>query len=145
MKTKNNFGSKASLGVGLVIALAIGTLFQGTSRAADQMKGGQLLMKQIKTPAEADALKPGDSIVMVCSMCKSVMLHTVNTEKGHIKTMTVGEKHMCPGCNSTITVVGTGKGKHDEVKHSCEKCGDESVFCCATKPGAGATKGMEKQ
>jgi hypothetical protein len=43
-------------------------------------------------------------------MCKSVMLHNVTTEKGHIKVMTVGEKYLCPGCNSTITTVGTGKG-----------------------------------
>jgi hypothetical protein len=103
-----------------------------------------LMMKQIKTPAEAEALKPGDSITMVCAKCKSVMLHNLSTEKGQIKVMTVGEKHMCPGCESTITVVGTGKGKHDEVKHTCEKCGDDSVFCCATKPGEGATKGMQK-
>jgi hypothetical protein len=145
MKMKNKIGSKASLCAGLALALALGVWLPVTTRAADQMKGGQILMKQIKTPAEAEALKPGDSMVMVCSMCKSVMMHTVSTEKGHIKTMIVGEKHMCPGCNSTITVVGTGKGKHDEVKHSCEKCGDESVFCCATKPGEGATKGMEKK
>jgi hypothetical protein len=110
------------------------------------MKGGEMLMmKPINTSAQAEELKPGDSIAMVCSKCKSVMLHNVATEKGHIKIMTVGEKHLCPGCNSTITVAGTGKGKHDEVKHVCDKCGDDSVFCCATKPGAGATKGMEKE
>jgi hypothetical protein len=39
----------------------------------------------------------------------------------------------------------TGKGKHDQVKHTCEKCGDDSVFCCANKPGEGATKGVEKK
>jgi hypothetical protein len=133
------------IGFGISLALALGLWLPATTRAADQMKGGQLLMKQIKTPAEAEALKPGDSIVMVCSKCKSVMMHTVSTEKGHVNTMTVGEKHMCPGCDSTITVVGTGKGKHDVVKHTCEKCGDDSVFCCATTPGAGATKSMEKK
>src|SRR6266700_2133024 len=72
--------------------------------AAEQMKGAQVLtMKEIKTPAEADALKPGDSVTMVCSKCKSVMLHNVTTEKGPIKVMTVAEKHLCPGCNSTNT------------------------------------------
>jgi hypothetical protein len=127
------------------LALALAPLVPATTRAADQVKGGQvLMMKQIKTPAEAEALKPGDAITMVCSKCKSVMLHNVTTEKGHIKVMTVGSKHMCPGCDSTITTVGTGKGAHDVVKHTCEKCGDNSVFCCATKPGEGATRGMEK-
>ena len=126
-------------------AFALGLMLAaGTVMAADQMKGAQRLM-QIKTLAEADALKPGDTMVMVCAKCKSVMIHNVSTEKGHIKTMTVGEKHMCPGCESTITVVGTGKGGHDEVKHTCEKCGDDSVFCCATKPGQGGTEGTEKK
>jgi hypothetical protein len=127
------------------LALALVIAFPTSSRAADQVKGGQvLMMKEIKTEAEANALKPGDSITMVCSKCKSVMLHNVSTEKGHIKVMSVGSKHMCPGCESTITVVGTGKGAHDVVKHTCEKCGGDSVFCCATKPGGGATHGMEK-
>ncbi len=31
------------------------------------------------------------------------------------------------------------------VSHACEKCGTESAFCCATKPGEGATKGMEEE
>jgi hypothetical protein len=141
MKMKHTLGS-----ICIPLALALAASLPATTRAAEQLKGGQvLMMKQIKTPAEAEALNPGDSIVMVCNKCKSVMVHNVTTEKGHIKVMTVGAKHMCPGCESTITVVGTGKGARDEVKHTCSKCGDESVFCCASKPGAGATKGMEKQ
>ena len=136
-----------------VAALAMAASLPITARAADEsakpmkpMKGGEMLMmKPISTEAEADALKPGDSIAMACSMCKSVMVHNVTTEKGYIKVMTVGQKHLCPGCNSMITVVGTGKGKHDKVTHVCEKCGTDSVFCCATKPGEGATKGMEKE
>src|SRR5215475_7099115 len=102
------------------LTLVLAALLPAVSRAADQKKGAEvLMMKQIKTPADAEALKPGDSITMVCARCKSVMLHNVTTEKGHIKVMTVGEKHLCPGCDSTITVVGTGKGKRDDVKHVC--------------------------
>jgi len=128
------------------LSLALTTSVPLTTRAAEQLKGAQVLMlKQIKTPAEAEALKSGDAITMVCIKCKSVMLHNISTEKGHVKVMTVGEKHLCPGCETTIEVVGTGKGKHDQVKHVCSKCGDDSVFCCATKPGAGATRGMEKR
>ena len=140
-----------SKSIGLCLCFAVATaalgLVPGAARAAEQMKGGphMLHLMGIKTEAEAEALKPGDEIAMVCTKCKSAMIHKVQTEKGHIKVMTVGEKHTCPGCNSTITVVGTGKGKHDEVKHTCEKCGDDSIFCCATKPGSGATKGMEKE
>ena len=53
--------------------------------------------------------------------------------------------HACKGCNSTLTVVGVQKGAHTELKHSCGSCGDNSAFCCAAKPGSGATKGMEKE
>jgi hypothetical protein len=69
----------------------------------------------------------------------------VTTEKGHIKMMTVREKHLCPGCNSTITVVGTGKQAKDVVKHVCQKGGEDSAYCCATKPGSGPTEGMDKR
>jgi transcription elongation factor Elf1 len=64
-------------------------------------------------------------------------------EKGQPKEL-IGT-HACPGCNSTITVTGHGKGKEMVLKHSCGACGDDSAFCCATKPGSGATKGMEKE
>src|SRR5689334_13749788 len=145
MKIKNI--GKISLGSSLAVALALGVWLPIQSRAADQVKGAERLMQlnRITTPAQAEALKPGDSIVMVCTKCKSVMMHNVTKEKGHINVMTVGEKHLCPGCNTTIETVGFGKGKHDEVKHVCKTCGDDSVFCCATKPGSGATKGMEKE
>jgi hypothetical protein len=146
MKT-NNTVSKITLGMAAAFALAMAASLPVTARAAEPMKGAEHLMmlNGINTRAEAESLKPGDAIAMVCKMCKSVMVHNVTTEKGHIKIMTVGEKHMCPGCNSTITVVGSGKQAKNEVKHTCEKCGDESIFCCATKPGSASTKGMEKK
>jgi hypothetical protein len=138
--------------MGAAFALAMAASLPVTARAQEPMKpmkgGEMLMMKAINTQAQAEELKPGDSIAMVCSKCKSVMVHNVTTEKGHIKIMTIGEKHLCPGCGSTITTVGVGKGPagaHNEVKHVCEKCGDKSVFCCASKAGAGSTEGMEKK
>jgi hypothetical protein len=130
----------------LSAALTLGSVawLPFTANAADQVKGAQRLM-QIASPAEAENLKPGDQIVMACTKCKSAMIHRVDTEKGHVKVMTIGEKHMCPGCDSTITVVGQGKSKQDKVTHTCEKCGDDSVFCCATKAGSGPTPGMKKK
>ena len=146
MKTTNNIINKTTL-MCAAVALTLAASLPLTARAADQIKGGerQLNLAGIKTRGEAEALKPGDSLAMVCTKCKSVMFHKVTKEKGHIDVLTFGEKHLCPGCSSTIEVVGVGKGKHDEVKHVCKACGDDSVFCCATKPGSGATKGMEKK
>ena len=138
--------NRTIIGLTLAIAVSAGLSFSLMAAEKGSAKGGasDLLMKPITTTAQAEALKPGDELAMVCAKCKSVVVHRVTTEKGHIKTMTVGEKHLCPGCDSTIEVTGFGKGKRDEVKHVCQKCGDDSAFCCATKPGAGKTKGMEK-
>jgi len=146
MKTTNHIPKKLALTC-TAVALGLAALLPLTARAADQMKGAEHLLhlQGIKTKAEADALKPGDTIAMVCTKCKTVAIQRVTVEKGHIKTVTPGEKHLCTGCNTYIKVVGTGKQAKDEVKHVCEGCGDESAFCCATKPGSGATKGMEKE
>ena len=125
---------------GFIVAVALAWL---PNYAAAQPKGAQLLMTHVTTPAQVENLKSGDAVAMVCAKCKSVMVHNVTTEKGHIQVMTAGSKHLCPGCDSTITTVGVGKGARQEIKHICDKCGDDSVFCCATKPGA-MTPGMDK-
>ena len=108
------------------------------------MKDGQssMTMNQIKTQAEAEALKPGDAMSMACDKCKSVMVQKVGADQAHVKMMTVGEKTTCAKCEGSVTVVGTGKGegKNEEVKHVCTKCGDDAMFCAATKAGSGAMK-----
>ena len=102
------------------------------------------MMNHIKTQAEADALKPGDSMSMTCTKCKDVMVQKVTTDNAHVKMMTVGAKSMCHGCDGTVEVVATGKGtgKDAEVKHVCSKCGDDAMFCSATAPGSGAKHDM---
>ena len=94
-------------------------------------------MTQIRTQAEAEALKPGDSIAMVCSMCKVVIVHPVGNDNSHVKMMTVGNTHTCSSCSGKVTVEGTGEGegKHQEVKHVCGKCGEDAMFMVATKAG----------
>ena len=149
MKTKMTV-SKMIFGMGAAAALALTAWLPGTANAQDRMppmKGGEhmMMLNHVATQAQAEELKPGDVIAMACSKCQSVMMHNVTTEKGHIKVMTVGEKHICPGCKGTITVVGTGKTAKDVVKHVCSMCGSDSVFCCATKPGSGSTEGMDKK
>ena len=140
MKTYSRI-HKIILGTSMVLAFTVAAWLP-TNAAAQQKKGAELLMTHVTTSAQVENLKSGDAVAMVCEKCKSVMVHNVTTEKGHIEVMTVGSKHLCPGCGSTITTVGTGKGAKDEVKHVCEKCGSDSVFCCATKPGGDTTKGM---
>jgi hypothetical protein len=67
----------------IATAVAIAASLSGAARAADQMKGAEHLLhlNGIKTRAEAEALKPGDQMVMVCTKCQSVVVHNVTTER----------------------------------------------------------------
>ena len=143
------------IGAAIAIAVALTAWLPTTASAAETMKpmkGGEhmLMLQGINTKQQADDLKTGDSIAMVCSKCKTVWVTRVKqgvkgaellTAKGQ-PTEIIGT-HACNGCNSTLEVVGVQKGAHLELKHTCKACGDDSAFCCATKPGSG-TKGMEK-
>ena len=159
MKTVKTLG-KTILGTSTVFALAMAAFVPLTASAADEakpmkpMKGGEhmLMLNKIETKQDLDALKTDDSIAMVCAKCKTVWVTRVKqgvkgaqilAEGGQPKEL-IGT-HACAGCKSTLTVVGVQKGAHTELKHSCGACGDDSAFCCATKPGSGATKGMEKE
>ncbi len=102
-------------------------------------------LSHITTQAQAEALKPGDSMAMACAMCKSVMVQKVTEDMAHVKMMTVGEEIMCHSCGGTVEVAATGKGKgkNAEVKYVCSKCGDDAMFCAASTPGSGAMKNMK--
>ncbi|MBI3414487.1 MAG: hypothetical protein HY043_04065 [Verrucomicrobia bacterium] len=138
------------------VTLASVACWPTAASAAEEMKpmkgGEHMLMLGVKTKQDVDALKTGDSIAMVCAKCKTVWVTRVKQgvkgaqilNEGGQPTEVIGT-HGCKGCNSTLTVAGVQKGAHTELKHSCGACGDDSAFCCATKPGGGATKGMEKK
>lgn len=123
------------------VALALGVFIKATApvKADDgqhpHSQHDTLHMTHISTQSEAEALKPGDSIAMACSMCKHIMVHHVTKDRSHVKLMTIGQKHKCV-CGGTVTVVGTGKGqgKNELVNHVCSTCGDDAMFVCATKP-----------
>lgn len=137
---------------GLAVALAFGTWSTGLVHAAQDVKATPPPahmdhmdhMDHITTQAQAEALKPGDSMAMTCSRCKHVMVQKVGADKAHVKMMTVGEKFTCASCGGTVEVVATGKGtgKDAEVKHVCSKCGEDAMFCAATRHGKSDMKGM---
>ncbi len=143
----------------LATAFAVGTLSvtalqaEGETKPMKPMKGGEhlLMLHGVSSKQETDALKTGDTIAMVCAKCKTVWTSRVKqTAKGaqvlneHGQPMELVGTHACKGCSSTLTVVGHAKGDITVMKHTCGSCGADSAFCCATKPGEGATKGMEK-
>jgi len=89
--------------------------------------------KPVTTTKEADALKPGDTAVMVCGACKTVLVreskHIGPPSKGSEQWFTVGSKHQCGHCGGEMSVV---KGKMtDTMQHNCSMCGEGAAFCCA--------------
>ena len=147
MNTKLNIIRRITLAAAIAVVTLVGVTInaEDDSKPMKPMKGGEHLMmlQGVTTKQEADALKTGDTIAMVCSMCKNVAVTRVEKQKGR-EVMTPGTKHECPMCGGTVTTVGQRMDKKEVITHTCSKCGGESAFCCATKPGEGKTKGMEK-
>ena len=156
MKTMNK---KNLMGAGMAMAMALAAWWPATSSAQDNaapmkpMKGGEhmMMLNNITTIKEANAVKPDDTFAMVCGKCKTVYVtHVKQGTKGAqllmgpAPTELIGT-HACAGCGGTWTITGVGKGKTAKLEHTCSVCGDGSGFCCATKPGEGATKGMEEE
>lgn len=154
MKTHYNRAKSLRGAVGAALALALTTWLSGAASAAEQVKGGERLLRlnPLATVGEVEALKPGDTFAMACAKCKTVLVtKVVSTAKGAEVLAADGKptqligSHACPGCGSTLEIVGHGKAKQSKLTHRCKRCGDDSAFCCATAPGSGPTPGMEKK
>ncbi len=85
------------------------------------MKGGEhiMMLQGINTQEQVDALKTDDNIAMVwvTRVKQGVKGAQIMMENGH-PTELIGT-HACKGCNSTLTVIGSPKLGHTELKHSC--------------------------
>jgi hypothetical protein len=129
--------------------LAIAALLLSPTLGFAQEKGATKLLKlnAIKTVADAEAVQPGDTVVMSCPKCKDswVTIVTPATKTGAKPENTTVARHECPGCEHKIVSEGHGKMKTDIIVHTCKQCGSEDAFCCVMKKGAGPTAGMEKK
>ncbi len=114
-----------------------------------QEKGAAKLaqLKPIETVADAEAVKPGDMVVMSCPKCKDSWVTIVekSAKTGATPDTKSALHHECPGCEHKYVSEGHGKAKTDKLVHVCKKCGSEDAFCCVMKKGAGPTPGMEKK
>ncbi len=132
--------------IGLAVALALVAGVTGTAGAADLIKGGerQLNLLGIKTKAV-----PNEStyVPMSCPKCKDEYSRRVDwSARGAHKPTVLVAKHLCDGCDTTITTVGRSKQAKEVAIHKCAGCGVENLACCNTKKGSdAATKGMEKK
>lgn len=138
---KLNKQLRASLGLGsaLVLMLAVSGCASSGSRVTEERKFIQL--HHVRNTGEELKLNKGDAIAMACTKCKTVLYARVDRPRNRF-FVPLEHRHYCPGCKSTITVTGAGFSLKEEVKHTCEACGSDSVFCCATTPDAPPTAGM---
>ena len=134
-----------------VAMLALAAWISSPAVASAQVRGeGAAKMTQLKpiqTAADAQAVKPGDTIVMSCPKCKNSWITVVEkpAKTGATPETKYIARHECPGCETKLVTEGTGKQAKDVLKHVCKNCGSEDAFCCVMKKGAGPTPGMEKK
>jgi hypothetical protein len=134
MKTKNKVG----LGALLAVVTLAAALFTNTNAVAADVtaKGGATKLTNIKTVGDIEALKPGDTVVMSCAKCETVMETRIDRPpKGARATESKIGVHGCPGCGAKWETVGAGKAKTDKVRHVCSHCGSEGVMCAVHKAG----------
>jgi hypothetical protein len=127
MKTHTTSKISNSLAVALALTASAALLHAGPP------PGFYHRATPITTAAEADAIKPDDTVMLVCAACKTVdvtqpQFHPVNGKLSR-QLFTVGSIHKCGHCGGMISVV---QGKTaDSMQHNCSMCGEGAVFCCA--------------
>lgn len=142
MKTKRLLLILFGLGSMLVLVVAVSGCASTSPRVTEERKFIQL--HHVANTGDDINLKKGDAIAMVCTKCKTVLYADVNRPRTRF-FVPLEHRHYCPGCKSTITQTGAGFTLKEEIKHTCDACGNDSVFCCATKRGALPTEGMEQK
>lgn len=112
---------------GALIALSLNAQTEPASRPFAQ---------PLTSAQQAQAVPKGEKIAMACSKCKTIQVAQVDKERTFLSWFEPKTKHVCPGCGGHWGYVVYGKGsRHGDYVHTCSKCGDKSVYCCATKIG----------
>ena len=125
--------------VGMAALVSMGTAVNAQHYT---FKGGENLMN----PPSGVAI-PSDDKPMACPKCTTEWLARpiAGTKAMEPKTQLV-PRHLCNGCETTITTVGHGKQATDVATHKCTSCDAATLACCSTaKSDVTATKGMEKK
>jgi predicted RNA-binding Zn-ribbon protein involved in translation (DUF1610 family) len=134
MKTK----CKVGLGGILAVAVLAAALFTNNNAVAADgtAKGGATKLMNIQTVGDIEKLKPGDTVVMACPKCQTVMETRVDSStKGAGRVESKVAVHGCPGCGAKWETTGVGKAKTDKVTHVCSHCGSEGAVCAVKKAG----------
>ena len=145
MKIKNQ-NCKCLASCLTILAIAALAWLPGSALAQEKGAAKLIQLKPISTVADADAVAPGDTVVMSCPKCKDSWATVVEkpAKTGSKAEATTVARHECPGCEHKYVTAGHGKAKTDKLVHVCKMCGSEDAFCCVMKKGDKATAGMEK-
>jgi len=143
-----------------IAALASIAMLTFTSPVLAQHKpiGDDGIAASPKVRAQLDERKARSATVtpavatMACPKCKDALVSVpvTNVKAGQflaangVPTQTIS-RHLCPGCDTTISVAGSGKAKYTVANHTCTGCGAEVASCCNLKSSETATKGMDKK
>ena len=116
------------------LTAALFTSINAVAADAHGAKGGATKLMELKKVSEVEALQAGDTVVMACPKCKTVMETRVERPpKGATPTETKVAVHGCPGCAAKWEVDGHGKAKKETVTHVCSHCGSKDAFCVVKK------------
>jgi RNase P subunit RPR2 len=155
------------LGVALLAIAALAGCASPSGKPAVRVREEQqyIQLRHVQDTSQSLNLKTGDAVAMACAKCKTVLYRPITTsttwfyqpwarpsspgywarEQQRQAYENWAQRHYCPGCKSTITVTGTWLNQKETVKHTCDACGDDSVFCCSTQREAPSTEGMTPQ
>jgi hypothetical protein len=104
--------------------------------------GAELLVKPMRSAPVSD-VNANKTAPMSCPKCKSEWSsHPDYTARGAIKPTVWVEKHLCEGCETTITTAGVGRSKHSVAVHKCTTCGAPNEGCCSTAGTTPAAKSI---
>jgi hypothetical protein len=120
--------------------LVAGLAVVGQANAQSQLAADNGIAASPKVRAQLDERKArlntvvaspaAFSAVHKCADCTDTWVTVVDKgTKGPNHLVTKVSRHNCAACDTKITVVGTGKAKHDVATHSCNA--EVKPLCCA--------------
>jgi len=90
----------------------------------------------IETLQQAEKLREGTKVALVCEACKTFQPSTMDKKKSFLSFFNSNATHGCPGCGGQVTVKAL-PGRNVKVQnttvytHVCTKCGENSAYTCA--------------
>ena len=115
-----------------VLCLALPAFAQYRATGDDGITASPKVRQALIEQGAAKSVVADTSKPTACANCKNEYLTREDwTVKGLIKPKVTSVKHLCPGCETSVSVIGGGKAKHDVVTHKCDSCRSVALTCCS--------------